>query len=261
MFQISRVCAALVAVGVAWGLSGCGGGGDGGSSATPGQAQGVYAGNFSSATFPNGIFSSLVLEDDQIWTLYGTTGSSGEFLVYGFIQGQGTASSGKFTSNGLKDYFYDGTTGNASIQATYQAGASFNGTVTENGVSVTFAGASANSSFVYSTPASLTDIVGAWSGSNIGGVTSDFTISPSGTFSGVNQFGCGFSGTVRPRASGKNVFDLSMQNNTTAECGSGSGLSASGVAASAPLSGGRRQLTIALVTNDRTRGSVVFAVR
>lgn len=261
MFQIRRVCAALAAVGLAWALAGCGGGGDGESSATPGQAQGNYAGNFSTTAFPNGIFSSLVLEDDQIWTLYGTAGSSGELLVYGFIHGQGVASNGKFTANAMKDYFYDGTTINASLQATYQAGVSFNGTVTENGTSVTFAGASARSSYVYGTPASLNDIVGSWSGTNIAGVTSDFTISQLGTFSGLNQFGCGFSGTISPRASGKNVFDVTLQNNTSVECGSVSGLQGTGVAASAPLGGGQRQLTIAIITNDRSRGSAVFAVR
>lgn len=257
-FALSIVCAsALVA---------CGGGGSGAPAnpSTPGQAQGVYSGSFSSSTFNPGKFSSLILDNDEYWTLYGLEGASGELIVYGLIQGQGAASSGSFSSGNLKDYYYDGTTGSGTLSATYTPGISFSGTVSTLGRSVSFAGAapeSGSSSYNYNTAATISSITGAWSGTNMSGVTSSYTIAANGTFSGVNQFGCGFSGTVTPRASGKNVFDVALTNNTDVACGIASGLVGRGVALTTLLTGGSRQLIVAVVTNDRAYGSAIFATR
>jgi hypothetical protein len=246
-------------------LSGCGGGGGGTPAAsTPGQAQGVYNGSFSTSTFPTGKFSTLVLDNDEIWTLYGREGTSGQLLVYGLIQGQGSSSSGSFTSSSLKDYYYDGTSMSETLSATYQVGSTFNGTVSANGQSVSFSGvvpATGSTSYNYNTSASLSDISGSWSASNMGGVTSSFTISTTGTFSGTNQYGCGFSGSVNPRSSGKNVFDVSITNNTSTACGSASGLTGRGIAVSSILTSGSRQLIVAVVSSDRVYGSAIFASR
>lgn len=247
------------------GLVGCGGGGGGAaSSSTPGEAQGVYSGSFSTPTFPSGKFSTLVLDTDEIWTLYGTEGAGGALLVYGLIQGQGTSSSGTFTVNSLKDYYYDGTSATGTLSARYQVGSTFNGTVSANGQSVSFSGvvpAAGSTNYNYNTAANLADIAGSWSGTNMSGVTSNYTISSGGTFSGTNQYGCGFSGTVTPRASGKNVFDVSLTNNTSNACGATSGLTGRGIAVSSVLGNGSRQLIVAVVTNDRLYGSAIFATR
>ncbi len=257
-FVLSIVCTtALVA---------CGGGSSDASSAasTPGQAQGVYSGSFSSVAFNPGKFNALILDNDEFWTLYGLEGSGGELRVYGLIQGQGAASSGSFSSSNLKDYYYDGTTASGSLSATYTPGTSFVGTVSSSGRSVSFSGAApaANSSaYNYNTAATISSITGAWSGTNMSGVTSTYTIASNGTFSGVNQYGCGFSGTLTPRASGKNVFDVALTNNTDAACGIASGLVGRGVALTSLLTGGSRQLIVAVVTNDRAYGSAIFATR
>lgn len=246
-------------------LIGCGGGGGGsGASTTPGEAQGVYTGSFSTPAFPAGKFSTLVLDNDEIWTLYGVEGAGGELLVYGLIQGQGASSSGSFAVASLKDYYYDGTSASGTLSARYQVGSTFNGTVSANGQSVSFSGvvpAAGSTNYSYSTAANLSDVSGVWSGTSMSGVTSSYTISSSGTFSGTNQYGCGFSGTVTPRASGKNVFDVTLTNNTSNACGAASGLTGRGIAVSSVLGSGRRQLIVAVVTNDRLYGSAIFATR
>ncbi len=257
---LSLVCsAALVA---------CGGGGGGSSSSssatTPGQAQGVYTGSFASSAFNPGKFSTLVLDNDEYWTLYGREGSNGQLLVYGLVQGQGAASSGSFSSSDLKDYYYDGTTATGTLSATYQVGATFNGTVTEYGRSVSFAGtvpAAGSSTYNYNAAATVSSISGAWVGTNMSGVTSNYTIASNGTFAGTNQYGCSFSGSVTPRASGKNVFDVSLTNNTSSACGAASGLTGRGIALTTLLGNGSRQLIVAVVTSDRVYGSVIFANR
>jgi hypothetical protein len=109
--------------------------------------------------------------------------------------------------------------------------------------------------------ANVADISGNWAGTSMAGSTSNYTISSSGTFSGTNQNGCGFSGTVMPRNSGKNVFDVAFLNNTSSACGTASGLSARGIAVSSVLANGSRQLIVAVVTADRAYGSAIFATR
>ena len=246
-------------------LVACGGGGDDSSpSTTVGEAQGVYTGSFSSVGFPVGRFSTLVLDNDEIWTLYGEEGSNGELIVYGLIQGQGASNRGSFTSSALRDYSFNGDSASGSINATYTVGSTFSGTVSSAGQSVSFAGvvpAPGVSSYVYNTPAVLSDITGTWSGTSMGGVNSSYTISAGGTFSGVNEFGCGFSGTIAPRSSGKNVFDVTLINNTSQACGAASGLTGRGVALSAVLANASRQLIVTVVTSDRVYGSAIFATR
>ena len=262
----SGMFATLIGVAVL-ALPGCGGGGGGTattSASTPGQAQGIYTGSFSTSAFPTGRFSTLVLDNDEIWTLYGQEGGSGQLLVYGLMQGQGASNNGAFTSNSIMDYVYDGTSMSATLNATYQVGSSFNGTVSANGQSVSFSGtapAPGSTSYNYNTPASLSDISGSWAANNMSGVTSNYTISAGGTFSGSNQYGCGFSGSVSPRASGKNVFDVTITNNTSVACGVASSLSGRGIAVSSVLSNSTRQLIVALVSSDRHYGSVLFATR
>lgn len=255
---LSVVCSAALAA--------CGGGGSSSSTTanTPGQAQGVYTGSFASAAINPGKFSILILENDEYWTLYGREGSDGQLLVYGLVQGQGAASNGSFTTSDLKDYYYDGTTANGTLIATYQAGATFNGTLSENGRSVSFAGAvpaAGSSTYNYSSAATVSSISGAWTGTNMSGVSSNYTIASNGTFAGTNQYGCGFSGTVTPRPSGKNVFDVSLTNNTSPACGAASGLTGRGIALTTLLGNGSSQLIVAVVTSDRVYGSVIFANR
>jgi hypothetical protein len=98
-----------------------------------------------------------------------------------------------------------------SVNATYVAGASIAGTVSESGnPNVTFNGAvEPISSFNYSTPALLSSISGAWTWTLMDGSTATVNINTGGTFSGSDS-GCSFSGSMTPDSAGKNFFNISL---------------------------------------------------
>jgi len=66
-----------------------------GNTATPGQAQGVYAGTTSTGLTFNGI----VLPNDMFYAIYGNM-SGNTFYVCGMATGQGTSNNGKYTVSG-----------------------------------------------------------------------------------------------------------------------------------------------------------------
>lgn len=254
-------------------LTGCGGGGgtaDGeftlGSSTTtitgattttlltPGQAQGVYEGAASNGRY----FNTLVLDNDQYYTIYGTL-TGDVFSVTGLIAGTGQASNGSFTSGDLKDYPASGIPLLGTMSATYTPGTSFNGVVTRGGTAVTFSGVVlANSSYVYDTPANLTDIAGAWSLTALTGAPVSLNIAANGTYA-ATSLGCNFGGSIVPRASGKNVFDFTatfgpspcvLANQTT-----------TGHAVTYLLGNGKRQLLAAASDATRSVATVLAGVR
>ena len=84
------------------------------------------------------------------------------------------------------------------------------------------------------------------------------SIGPTGAFTANWEY-CAASGTVTPRASGKNVYDVTL----TLPCGEStdSTLAVSGIAVASPLADGRTQLMVAAVDETRTQGAVVFGTR
>jgi hypothetical protein len=247
-------------------LAACGGGGGGGDGAVTSNtapptaapvsasAEGVYEGSISNGRS----HTTLILENDQFFTLYGSALSSG-LAVSGFIQGTGKSVNGSFSSTDLKDFFPDGTSVAGSLSASYVPKSSLNGSVTESSSTVTFTGTSPlkNSLYIYDTPANLADIVGAWSMIDLQGSSAILSISSSGSFAGsVN--GCSFSGGITPRASGKNVFDVALTFGPS-PCRLAGKLS-SGIAVEY-VSGGKRQLLIAGTDTTRTSGTAFFGQR
>jgi len=204
----------------------------------------------------------LILENDEYWGLYGTANANGGLTVYGLVQGQGISNNGTFSSSNLKDYS-NTVTASGSLSVTYQSGISFNGSVVANNQTATItASSTAANMAIYNTPASLTDIVGAWPGTALDNTPFNMTISSAGAISGSSAgSGCNVAGTIASRTSGKNVFDVNLTTATSAACGTSSGRVARGVAVSSVLSSGKRQLLIALVTADRASGTVLFATR
>ncbi len=189
-------------------LAGCGGsastaGGGAGPVITRGQAQGVYAGTASGYTF-----DAIVLPDDSFYAVYGTTSGS-QLFIYGMMIGKGTSNNGKYTAT-YTDYYNSGTTVAGTINASYVAGSSFTGTISENGSTMSFSATSLPASvFNYNTPALLSDVVGTWMGVALDGTPIIVTINPNGTFSG-SAMGCAFSGTAAPDASNKNFFNITL---------------------------------------------------
>ena len=239
-------------------LTACGG--DGGSDAPfapAATAEGAYGGTLSGST--SDTFSLLVLEDGEYWTLYGTQ-FSGVMYVAGFIQGTGTSSNGTFTSSNGRDFGFTPAIP-ATVNATYNAATpSIAGTVTEAAGTVNFSGgAMPGSLYNYNTPASLPAVVGAWTLTTLSGERLALNVSASGAFSAAASSGCNFSGTVSPRPSGKNVFNVALRFGL-APCAL-AGQTATGIAVTYPLATGGNELTIAAIDGTRNYGEAAFGVR
>jgi uncharacterized protein YceK len=194
----------LLLVGCGTNYSSNGGGGGSGGVNYAGQAQGVYSGTTSSGFN----FSTIVLPNDKFYAIYGTV-SGNALLLDGLVTGQGTSGSGTYTAS-VTDFLFTGAINSGTINASYVAGSSLNGTLAENGTAITFTATSEpTSSFNYNTSASLSAIAGTWTGTLLDGMTTTVTISSNGTVSGSSS-GCSFSGTVAVDSSNKNFFDVSL---------------------------------------------------
>lgn len=233
-------------------LVGCGGGG-GGTSTTP-SAEGVYSGTLTS-NGTTGVFSSVVLEDSSLWAIYGVAGTGGSTLVQGFVAASGTFTNGTYSATG-KDYGYTGAVLNTTLNGTYSPGVSIAGTTNSGG---TFSGTTANvTGYNYNTPAQVSTIVGSWSGSSLFGNATSVSIVSSGAYTGTSGT-CAISGTLMPRASGKNIFNVTYTNGVTG-CNIPN-LSAQGIGIASTLNNGKTQLIIALTTADKSVGTVAFITK
>lgn len=243
-------------------LVGCGGGGGGSSSTVAAAtivpattAEGIYAGTTSNGKTHN----TLVLENDQVYVMYGTTVNGG-MMVSGFLQGNGKSSNGTFSASDMRDYSASaGTSSNFSLSATYVKNTSFNATTTDGTNTISFTGGPLqNSLYNYNTVANVANIVGAWSITDLAGRPVSLNIAASGSFTGSTS-GCTFSGTIKPRASGKNVFDA-MATFGLAPCLL-PGQTVSGIALEYPIAGGGRQLIIAGTDALRNNGAAYLGAR
>jgi len=235
-------------------VGGCGGGGGDGS---PGSsAEGAYAGTLTGSLSSN--FQSLVLENGEFWSLYGVQTAT-FFAVAGFVEGSGTSSNGRFTSSNTKDFGFIPALA-VTTNATYNAGAhTINGTLSGPGVVGFSGGPVPGSLYNYNSAASLSTIIGAWSTNTLTGEVVAINIAGNGSFTALSNLGCGFSGVITPRASGKNVFNVSLTFGP-APCAL-PGEAASGIAVSYPLSTGQTQLLVTVVNSQRTIGTAAAGVR
>jgi hypothetical protein len=238
-------------------LIACGGGGDGGTSTGP-SAEGVYGGTLTGST--SNAFQLLVLENGEFWAMYGTQ-TSNFFAIAGFIQGSGTSNNGSFASSNTKDFGFSPARA-GSTSATYNAAAkTIAGTVTATGGgSVSFSGGPVPGSlYNYNSAAALSTVSGSWSTTTLTGESVAITIAASGSFTASSGAGCNFGGTVTPRASGKNVFNVAL-NFGSAPCAL-AGQSATGIAVAYPLANGQTQLVVAVVDGTRTAGTAAVGTR
>lgn len=237
-------------------LAGCGGGSGNSApvSVVPTRAEGAYAGTISNGQE----HSSVVLENDDYYAIYGKT-LDGVFRISGFLHGSGTSLNGGFSSADLKDFYYTGVVQTGSLNATYVPGVSFSGTITENGASLGYTGTAINpSSYNYNTGATLANVVGAWTISDLSGETASLSVSASGAFT-TSSGGCISTGTVTPRASGKNVFDVNVKYGAVPCLLAGQ--TAKGIGLEYIIAGGKRQLMVALENAARTSGTIYFGLR
>jgi hypothetical protein len=239
-------------------LAGCGGGGDSGSGGSgAADAEGVYGGTINNGASRD--FQAIVLDDGSFWVMYGNL-VSGTFQIAGFMQGAGTFGNGSFSAPGLRDYaIYPAVSGTAS--GTYNATAkTISGSAVLLGRTVSFSGGPiVGSTYSYGTPAALSSVAGSWSVRLSTNESATLTVSTTGAVTIQSSGGCRSSGTVKPRASGKNVFDVAVTFGgppcllpTTA---------VSGIAAVYPLANGRTQLLAAARDGAQTAGFLAAGIR
>jgi hypothetical protein len=251
---IVLAAALLPACGGSGGSGGTGSTGTSAPAATVSSAQGVYQGPVSNGRTHN----TIVLENGQFYALYGTA-TTGGLLVSGFMQGTGTSNNGSFSSTNVRDFFLSGAVFTGSLTATYNLGKNFDGSITEGSSTVTFTGGPIpNSPYNYNLAANLANIVGGWTLTGLQGDVISLSISSSGTFS-ASSAGCTFTGSIQPRASGKNVFDLALTFGSS-PCRL-AGQSANGIGLEYLLANGKRQLVIAGADSARANGTAAFGVR
>jgi hypothetical protein len=246
-------------------LSACGGGGSSTTSpsTTPAASATKAEGLYSGTTTGGYTFNALILENDEVWALYGVP-NNGALSVYGLNWAQGASSNGTYSASNAKDYYYTGAVTTGSVNASYVAGSSFNGTAVANGSSVGFTSAApVSSTYVYNSTATLSTITGSWTGSTLFGEAGTITIASNGaltaSFTGSYSGTCTATGSAQPRASGKNVYDISIVFGA-APC-SLPGTTATGITISYLLTNGKRQLITAVTTPSKANGAVFFAAR
>ena len=147
------------------------------------------------------------------------------------------------------------------MTASYDANAhTIEGTSTFDGTGAVqlSGGAIPYSPYDYDTVASIIDLGDHWNGTSAAGMSISITFSPDGSFT-MTDGSCWSTGTMKPRASGKNVFDVSVT--FTGSC-TMANETATGVAVAYPLtSTGQMQLIAAVVSPSRTQGMAFFANR
>jgi hypothetical protein len=221
-------------------------------------AEGVYVGTLTGSSSSD--FQVLVLESGEFYGLYGTNVSS-SFAVAGFVQGLGVSdnSNNSFTSSNVRDFGFLPSAA-STLTSTYAASA-INGSLVTSGQTTTFNGArpSGTGSFDYNAAATLSSITGVWNLAVLGGGSAAVNIGAGGIFTGSTS-GCSFSGNITPRASGKNVFNISLTYGP-APC-LAPATTGTGIALSYPVNNGNsQQLIIAGVNSTRTAGTALFGTR
>ena len=240
-------------------LSACGGGSDsghghgGGQASTP-KLEGAYQG----VTNHQLAIRSLTLENGDSWILYGPQ-VNGALVASGMAVATQERNDGSTYTARIRDYYHDGQVFDGSLSGSYVAGQSFRGTISSNGLTTPFtANAVKPSEYDYQAPASLSRIAGSWSGATLAGHTGQITIDTAGALQGSLQ-ACSVTGQVKARASGKNVFDVTM-NFGPAPC-TQPGQQLKGIAVNDAAASGGSQLIVMATTAAGTAGTAFLASR
>lgn len=209
-------------------LTACGGGGGGGGSDSNGpppvvKLEGAYQGTTTPGEVLPGvdvdlvqgrIIRSLTLENGDSWVLYGDPKVNGTVVAVGMTHATLESDDGFTYTARTKDYYKDGQVFNGRLSGRYVAGQSFRGTMNaSNGLTPApasfIADAVKASEYNYQTPASLPGIADTWSGGILEGKAGQISIDAAGALQGSFE-ACSVTGQVQPRASGKNVFDVTV---------------------------------------------------
>jgi hypothetical protein len=254
---MKKVARCLVGVLLASGLAACGGGG--GSDSPPpvapppppaivkSSAEGIWSGPSTKGFSVRGV----ILENGEYWLTY-YQGST----AFGLFQGSSRSDAGVLTSTNLLDFYApDGSPGAGTFNATYKV----NDTLVGNTVT------SARTDTVdlryeskYDEPVTPGLTTGVWF-SETGPLLITYNVTATGSMTGFTVDGCTFSGSLRPRASGKFVYDISYTFGP-APCFR-PGVTVSGVAIPSVSATGEFQLQTATLDSARSGGFLLLMRR
>ena len=240
MFRI-----ALLATAVA--LAGCGGGGGG---AAPAVVANVSAEGIWNGTGSNGVLISVVvLENGETWGLYGTSAS-----INGALFGSTTTNGSSVSITGSSFDFVSRASGPGSLTGSV---------VSKSTLSVVSnAGTTLNAAYsaTYDQAPSLAALAGTYSGQAVTGTiapqNTSVTISSTGAVSSVVP-GCAASGSAVPRATGKNIFNVTVTF-VGPSCALGNGTVVNGVGVFNPST---RQFVAMALNPSKSDGFVYSGIR
>lgn len=202
-------------------LAACGGDGGSGSPDSPktSLAEGFWVGEASTGVIVN----LAVLENGESWGIY-SDGASSAGALYGNTK---TSDGNRLSGSGLDFNITARSVTSGSYSGTFEPRASMH-LALSNGI--TF---DATYSDAYDQPALLSELAGSYNGVAATGTTYSpsvaFTIAADGQIALPATDGCGATGTAKPRATGKNVFDIEVTFQSVA-CALGSGTTVRGIA-------------------------------
>ena len=206
MKAMLRQAIILLGIAIALSASGCGSQTSDQNPTLPSAstAEGLWAG----ATNTNQTLTVAVLDDGTYYFFYSAAANPNQ--IAGVIQGTGTSNNGSFTSSNTKDFGIGVAVRDATISADITARQFLNGSIAYSGAgTVTFTSSYNTAYDTAPTVASLAGVYTGQAGSSGGVQTATVTAAADGTFTGIEQSGCTFTGTVTARIRG-NVFDQSM---------------------------------------------------
>ena len=191
-----------------------------------------------------------VLDDGKTWGLY----QSGSTIV-GALAGDTSFSGNQLSGSGRDFNLLSRTVSPGTYAGTFSA-KSYVDVRLSNGT--TFTG---SYDARYDQPASSAAVAGSFSGAGVTGTTAPqavaISISSSGQVTMPSTQGCGASGTMLPRASGKNVYDVAItfQGST---CALGNGATVRGIAF---YDSTQRNLWALALNGARTDGFIYVALK
>lgn len=210
-------------------------------SAGAAAAQGFWSGQVDAQTTASAVY----LPEGVAWTVVqDVTG------VTSMARGSVTVDASAFSVTGRSFELASGTTSTFSITGTVAQKATLSVAAAGTVPSYTLVYRSA-----YETPATLADVVGAWTSTREGSIVRlTLNVAASGALAGSSTTGCSYTGTLAPYSAGVAVFSLSL----TETC---LGLAALEFTGIATLNAAKTALSAAFTTADLNAGSVILATR
>jgi hypothetical protein len=174
------------------------------------KAQGLYKGTNGAG---DSLFEVLITPDDRVFGLYGISVAN---TVSDVITGTITESGTQFNGTVL-DTYQSGTSGAVTLSGSFAQGSSITGTLDEQVLSRDFTASTPDTTaYQYDMPATVANVADTWTGFVIleNGIATT-VVDSSGSLTGTMNFGCTYSGSVKPDQSGKNFFDVTLSLGAT----------------------------------------------